>query len=58
MAMAMGENYLIKNGKNQIKEEPTLSAGAVEDQTAMSLAVLHSVNRALSDCKLSAATFD
>lgn len=58
MAMAMGENYLIKNGKNRIKEDPTLPAGVIEDQTAMSLAILHSVNRALTDCKLSAATFD
>jgi len=32
MAMAMGENYLIKNGKNRIKEDPTLTAGVVEDQ--------------------------
>lgn len=54
----MGENYLIMNGQNRIKEEPTLLAGVVEDQTVMSLAVLYSVNRALSDCKLSAATFD
>lgn len=54
----MGENYLIMNGQNRIKEEPTLSAGVVEDQTVMSLAILYSVNRALSDCKLSAATFD
>lgn len=57
MAMAMGENYLIKDGKNRLKNDPTLSAGVVGDQTAMSLAILHSVNRALTDCKLSEATY-
>ena len=57
MAMAMGENYLIKDGKNRLKNDPTLSAGVVEDQTAMSLAILHSVNRALADCKFSEATY-
>ena len=57
MAMAMGENYLIKDGKNRLKNDPTLSAGVVEDQTAMSLAILHSVNRALVDCKFSEATY-
>ena len=57
MAMAMGENYLIKDGKNRLKNDPSISAGVVEDQTAMSLAILNSVNRALSDCKFSEATY-
>ena len=57
MAMAMGENYLIKDGKNRLKNDPTLTPGVVEDQTAMSLAILHSVYRALNDCKFSDATY-
>ncbi|MEN6408371.1 MAG: hypothetical protein ABFD44_01500, partial [Anaerolineaceae bacterium] len=58
MAMAMGENYLIKDGKNRRKNEPTTPPGVIEDQTAMSLAILHAVNRALSERKLSDATYE
>jgi MoaA/NifB/PqqE/SkfB family radical SAM enzyme len=58
MAMAMGENYLIKDGKNRRKNEPNTPPGVIEDQTAMSLAILHAVNRAINDHKLSNATYE
>ena len=58
MAVAMGENYLIKNGKNRKKEDTSNPPGVIDDQTDMSLAILHSVYRALMNCKLSEATYD
>jgi MoaA/NifB/PqqE/SkfB family radical SAM enzyme len=58
LALAMGENYLIKDGKNRKKTDHTLAPGVIDDQTAMSLAILHSVSRVLIKQKLSDATFE
>ena len=58
MALAMGENYLIKDGKNRKKNDHNIAPGVVDDQTAMSLAILHTVSRALTEQKLSEATFE
>lgn len=55
-AMAMAENYLIKDGRQRHKTDVYTPPGVIDDQTAMSLAILNSVNRALVDCKLSEAT--
>jgi len=51
LALAMGENYLIKDGKNRKKTDHTLAPGVIDDQTAMSLAILHSVSRVTDKTK-------
>ena len=56
-AMAAAENYIIKDGKNRYKTEPSTPAGVIDDQTAMSLSILNSVSRAITECKLSEATY-
>lgn len=57
MAMATAENWFIKEGKKRHKADTQTTGGVIDDETAMSLAILNSVNRALTDFKLSDATF-
>lgn len=57
MAMAMAENWFIKDGKDRHESDKTTPAGVIDDQTAMSLSILNSVSRALKDGKLSEGTF-
>ncbi|MEN6408373.1 MAG: radical SAM protein [Anaerolineaceae bacterium] len=58
MAMAIGENYLIRDGKNRRKNEPSIPPGVIEDQTAMSRAILHALRRIFTERKLSKATYE
>ena len=57
-ALLMAEKWLINDGKNRYKKEPNTPARVIDDQTAMSLAILHSVERVLADGKISEATFN
>ncbi len=40
MAMTMGENYLKNDNKRRHKEDKTTPPGVIDDETAMSLAIL------------------
>ena len=57
MAIAMAEKWVVKDGKTRHEKEQQTPGGVIEDQTAFNLAILHSVDRALADFKLSPATF-
>jgi len=57
MAIAVGENAIIRDARQRKKSDEATPAGVIDDQTAMSLAILHTVSRLLSGCKLSEATY-
>ncbi|NMC11848.1 MAG: radical SAM protein [Chloroflexi bacterium] len=56
-ALAMAEKWLITDNKNKHKSDKTTPPGVIDDGTAMGLAILHSVECALTEHKLSPATF-
>ncbi|MFZ3070673.1 MAG: radical SAM protein [Anaerolineaceae bacterium] len=58
MAMSMGENYFINDNKRRHKEDTATAPGVIDDQTDLSLSILHSVQQALSNGNLSEATFE
>lgn len=58
VAVSMGERYMVKNGKNRHKTESATAPGVIDDQTALSLAMLHSAKRLLTERTLSDATYE
>jgi len=58
MAMKMGENYLKNDNERRHKEDKTTPPGVIDDQTAMSLAILNSAKNILLSGHISQATFD
>jgi len=58
MAVKMGDNFMTKNGDNRLKSETSTPAGVINDQTALSLAILYSAKRLLAEHKLSDATYE
>ncbi len=57
VAFSMGENFIIKNSKNRRKTETDTAPGVIDDQTALSLAILRSAKRLLMERTLSDATY-
>jgi len=55
--MATAEKWMLNNNKNQHREGSGEPSGVIDDRTAMGLAILKTVDRALSDQKLSPATY-
>jgi len=57
MAMSLAENWFVKGNKERHKTDTVTSPGVMDDETAMSLAILNTFNHLLIDRKLSEATF-
>ena len=57
MLLATAEKWVVNDGKNRHKQDVVTPPGVIDDQTAMTLAILHSVENALAEQKLSPATF-
>ena len=55
--LASAEKWVVNNNKMQHKESSGEPAGVIDDRTAMTLSILETVNRAISDEKLSPATY-
>ena len=56
-ALSMAERWVRNNAKKRHTDDTDTPSGVIEDQTAMTLAIIHSVERALSEFKISDATF-
>ncbi len=57
MAMGLAENWFIKSNKERHQVDTVTAPGVIDDETAMSLAILNSFNVMLTERKLSKATF-
>ncbi|MDY6872795.1 MAG: radical SAM/SPASM domain-containing protein [Chloroflexota bacterium] len=58
MAAKMGRKFIVQNGQERLAANPDLAPGIVADQTALGLAMLESIRRALTGRQLSDATYD
>jgi MoaA/NifB/PqqE/SkfB family radical SAM enzyme len=58
MAAKMGRKFIVQNGQDRLAADPDLAPGIVADQTALGLAMLDSVRRALANRQLSDATYE
>lgn len=57
MAILMGENYLIKEFKAQSRTDKKTAPGIIKDKKDFSLAILHTVDRLLTQNQFSDATY-
>lgn len=57
MLLTTAEKWVVNDSKNRHKQDAATPPGVIDDQTAMTLAILHSVEKALAEQKLSPATF-
>ncbi|MRR31497.1 hypothetical protein EG834_14495, partial [bacterium] len=57
IAMRLAENWFVKANKERHKTDTVTPPGVIDDETAMSLAILNTFRHLLADRKLSEATF-
>jgi len=57
MALSTAEKWMLNDNKKRHQTDLDTPGGVLDDKTALSLAILNSVNRAVSEYKLSPATF-